>query len=186
MRVACLAPLLLAACTFSAPEGEGNGGVSSECDDVDQDGVCDAVDDWPCGATKPEALTNRVRDGELGRGWGADNVVIGDGRRVVVDAGAEYHAVFDWGIFIYCGGPSSCKAQLEVGYGATQTGCLYDDDVSSSQIKDGHIDGMLRAPATPGTYQLRINAGRRSSCGTNAWYGREPGDNSTLAIVCVH
>jgi hypothetical protein len=44
----------------------------------------------------------------------------------------------------------------------------------------------LTAPATPGAHQLRLNAGRRASCGTDmAWYDSDPGESSTIAFLCV-
>jgi hypothetical protein len=203
MRAVLLALVALAACSFTPPgegppagAGQGDGGTGggsdggSGCRDDDQDGVCNELDDWPCGL-KPDDPGDAFSRSEFfeGRWWGADEIAIGEVRRVIANRDQDYAVAFDWSITLYCGSggapPPMCKGQLEYGYGETRAGCLFDADVPHLQARTGRAMTMLRAPTMPGVYELRLNAGKRSSCGTNSWYGGNPGQDSTIAILCV-
>lgn len=156
--------------------------------DADQDGVPDGCDDWPCGA-KPADPGNSMADSDPdGRSWTAAFINIGNAHRVVAGAGQQYSAGFGWGIRVRCpGGQNPCKAQAEIGYGATRTGCLYDGNVSDDRLFVQAFNGQLTAPSAPGVYELRLAAGLRSSCGDSQqpWYAGDPGPESTIAILCV-
>ena len=154
--------------------------------DVDGDSVPDGCDDWPCGL-KPDDPGDPMADTSIGRAWGAENIDVGNSRRVVVAPGAQFSAELDWGLFVVCpSGQQMCRAQVEFGYGPARTGCFFDGDVPDQQITgQRNVQLQLTAPPTPGVYELRLNAGRRSSCGTNPWYNGDPGGDSTIAIVCV-
>jgi len=156
--------------------------------DADADGVPDGCDDWPCGA-KPGDPGDPMFDFAFdGRQWTATPINIGSARRMVVAAGQPYTAGFGWGIRVRCpSGQSSCKAQAEYGYGATRAGCLYDGTVPDDQLFVQGFNAPLTAPATPGVYELRLNAGQRTACGNSqtGWYGGDPGGSSTIAILCV-
>ncbi len=154
--------------------------------DVASDGSPDGCDDWPCGL-KPEDPGGDMADGQIttGRGWGADDIEIGNMRRVVVAPGAAFAARFDWWVVLNCAG-STCPAQIEIGYDASRSACIFDGLVDDFDRFDGNFDMPLTAPPTPGVYQLRINAGRRTACGMDpAWYDSDPGESSTIAVLCV-
>lgn len=198
MRAAYLVPVLFAACSFSGPDGGdgpgagpggGNGGGGdgpSACVDDDADTVCNELDDWPCGARSEDPGDEMdVFDLGGGRSWGADDIVIGDARRVVARPNDVFDIDFSWKFRLYCGGQSQCRAQLEIGHEGTRTSCLFDGDVASTAENTGTADTTYRAPAMAGVYEIRLNVGRRSSCGTNGWYGGDPGERSTIAILCV-
>ncbi|HWO24554.1 MAG TPA: hypothetical protein VNO30_37685 [Kofleriaceae bacterium] len=205
-----------AACSFSAPnggdDGDDTGGgddvpgcadddgdtvcntadkcaASDDRQDVDADGAPDGCDDWPCGTRPDDPGDSLLDNGSDGRSWAASKIEIGMSRRIVLSAGQPYNVRFDWGLFFFCGfNQSSCRAQTEIGYGATRTGCIFDNNIPDRQLIGNTYSGpALTAPATPGVYELRINAGRRSSCGDSAqpWYGGDPGGDSTIAILCV-
>jgi hypothetical protein len=153
--------------------------------DADQDQIPDACDDWPCGA-RPDDPGDPMLDGAPGRGWSAALISIGQARRLVASPGESFSAVFAWTMFVDCGVPAACPAQLEVGYGAQRTGCVAELAVASGTATTGAFGGSLRAPAAPGPYELRLNAARNAACGTgDAWFGGDPGPESTIAYVCV-
>ena len=200
MRAACLASVLCAACAFSGPgdgvgpgggqgadAGGGGGDAPRPCDDDDQDGVCNTLDDWPCGAKPDDPGDEMGRDDVLGgRWWGARNIAIGNARRVVARPNEEFDIAFTWSLTIVCGlFPAQCDGQIEIGHDGSRTGCLFDDNVTSTVTRNGDAATTYRAPATPGVYEIRLNAGRRQSCGTNGWYGENPGGDATIAILCV-
>ncbi len=154
--------------------------------DVDSDGNPDGCDDWPCGL-KPEDPGGTMADGPFGAGryWGANNIQIGTARRVVVAPGASFAARFEWWVLLNCAG-STCPAQIEFGYGSTRSGCIFEGLVDDFDMFDGMFDMPLTAPPTAGVYELRINAGRNTACGmSTSWYGGDPGESSTIAVLCV-
>lgn len=154
--------------------------------DVDGDGSPDGCDDWPCGL-KPDDPGGTMLDGDLGsgRGWGAEDIQIGNMRRLVVAPGAAFTARFDWWVLLNCVG-STCPAQIELGYGSTRSGCIFDGIVDDFDRFDDRFDMQLTAPPTPGVYELRLNAGRNAECGDGeSWYGGDPGESSTIAVLCV-
>ncbi len=153
--------------------------------DIDADGSPDGCDDWPCGL-KPGDPGDPMSDSEDGRSWSAAFISIGNSRRVVAAPGQPFNVDFRWLILVNCGEQNSCRAQLEYGYGSNRVGCLFDDDVNDGQPTAAQYDDPLVAPATAGIYELRLNAGRRSSCGTGqSWFDETPGSDSTIAILCV-
>jgi len=155
--------------------------------DADGDAVPDGCDDWPCGA-RPGSPNGFLNDsGNEGRSWFASFINIGNSRRVVASPGQAFPVQFQWGLYFDCGGgQSSCKAQVEIGYGPTRLGCLYDNTIPSKQLVNSNYQSQLTAPSTPGVYEIRLNGGRAASCGTGtSWYGGDPGLESTFAILCV-
>lgn len=198
------------AVTADAPPG-GDGGADGPCADADGDTVCDAddqcaghddrldgdgdgipdgCDDWPCGLTKPPTPGGPIvsdSDGP-GRRWGASSINIGDMRRVVADPGEEFDVRFTWGLYINCGGGQTvCRAQVEIGYGPTRAGCVFDGNVLDERLTGAFVNLRLTAPTTPAVYEIRLNAGRRPSCGggQEPWYVGDPGPESTIGILCV-
>jgi hypothetical protein len=122
------------------------------------------------------------------RGWGADDINIGNARRLAVRPGQQFDVMFDWSIYIDCGQPPAmCQAQMEIGFGLTRAGCIFDGNVPSKQTQFNRpYRGQLTAPSTPGTFEIRLNAGMATACGeTQAWWDGEPGSSSAIAILCV-
>ena len=152
--------------------------------DADTDGIPDGCDDWPCGA-KPNDPGD-ANDLAVGRVWGADMINIGTSRRVVAQPGQAFNVSFHWGVIIFCGAPGSCRTQVEIGYGSTRLGCIFDGNVPDQQFTDDTHSSQLTAPMTPNVYEIKLQAARRTSCGTGTqWYNGTPGGNSTIAFLCV-
>jgi hypothetical protein len=155
--------------------------------DVDTDGSPDGCDDWPCGV-KPDDPGGAIEDSgdNDAREWSAAFINIGADRRAVARPGQQLSGGFGWGVKIDCPSGSSCRAQVEIGFGTTRAGCIYDNTVNDNEWRFGGGGLQLTAPATPGTYELRLNGARAASCGTGTtWFGGDPGAESTIAIVCV-
>ncbi len=161
--------------------------------DVDHDGIPDCKDDWLCGATKPSDPGDPVVHLDLGDQWSVDHQQLAStGRIVNVHAGTAIAIKSNWDIRVTCGIMQlKCNAQLEIGFdqGVGRDRCLFDGQVDDNKIKSGNVDdsGTI-APTPTGAYQaddLRLNIGRRTSCGTSGWDGGEPGGSSTIARVCV-
>lgn len=161
--------------------------LDAMCDDGDSDGdgVCNGADDWPCGS-KPEDPGDQMSDSNADRQWSADAILIGTERRLVVEAGSMFPTKYRWGLTINCGGPPQCMAYLEIGYGDTRFGCVRGGAIMSSTPTNVVEDRIMGAPSTPGAYELRLNAARIDTCGTDGlWFGGDPGPESTIAHVCV-
>jgi hypothetical protein len=156
--------------------------------DADGDAISDGCDDWPCGVKPGDPGEAMGDSGGEGRNWGATFINIGMDRRVVVNAGQPFGARFVWSLFFDCGGVmTSCQAQVEIGYGATRTGCLFDGSIMDERLVSGGFNNQVLAPATSGAHELRLNAGRGTACGASLqpFYGGDPGPGSTIAVVCV-
>ncbi|MGN6105575.1 MAG: hypothetical protein ACTHU0_10755 [Kofleriaceae bacterium] len=172
-----------------SPDGQPDAPPDAACPDGDndQDGVCNGVDDWPCGA-KPPDPGDPMSDANGGRSWGASVILIGDNRRLVTTPGAAIGFSFGYSVKVDCPGSQSnrCRAQLEIGFDTTRRGCLFDNDVFDDITFRSVAVSSIAAPALPGVYELKLNAGVRSSCGNSQdWFGAPPGADSTIAIVCV-
>lgn len=176
----------------------------SGCTDVDQDQVCDNVDDWLCG-TKPAAPGEDVA--VIGRTvWLApkpsnvDSVSFnGVGPVLQTTAGAAIDVQLGWGIQTGCpgsqggggpgGGGQSCRVQIEYGLaGAGRSGCLVDTTVQDDQVKLGTQQVTITAPTAHGLYELRAKLGFTSnSCGTQTtWFGgAAPDGTQTFGYICI-
>jgi hypothetical protein len=160
------------------------------CDDDDGDGICNAVDDWPCGG-KPSAPANAV---ELMDNGGRTDFKLaaislsGQGTLAVVNHGAGVRIQMT-----YAAKDSACddcEDQLEVGWHPVgdRLGCILDRDVmNDGQAHTGTINNTaFDAPEASGTYELRIHIGQKLQCneGGNDWYlGHEGTD--VIAKLCV-
>lgn len=162
--------------------------------DVDGDQIPDCKDDWLCGATKPNGPSQPLIVFETAGQWDADHDHIAGGGNVVnVKAGMPIAIAFDWNIRVNCPGfaqPTQCPAQLELGFaGVGRDRCIFDGQVTDGAIRGGTLNDMVTVAPTPsGAYQeydLRLNIGLRSSCGTSGWDGGEPGSSATFAKLCV-
>lgn len=161
------------------------------CGDDDGDGVCNADDDWPCGA-KPDAPPATV---VLVTNNGATRVTISlvtldlDGQRAVADPEDNLQLSFGYSIEdTSCGG--NCRDQLEVGWvPGRRLGCPFDAAVDKEDGAKGFRTTTVRAPEDPGVYDLRFGFGQNLSCnhnGANTWWDGTPPASQTIAKLCVH
>lgn len=161
------------------------------CADDDGDGVCNTVDDWPCGA-KPSAPGATVsftnNNGQTQTTITATNVD-GTGRLAIGAPQEQLSLTFDYAIEdTACAG--ACIDQIEVGWvPGGRAGCVFDDQVPAQSGADGSINVMIRAPTTRAIYDLRVNLGQNYSCnynGANSWWNGTPAATKTIAKLCVH
>jgi hypothetical protein len=200
---------LVAGCSFrpgvasgpggdSGPQGDGtqrdapaDARLVDACDDSDGDGVCNAVDDWPCGA-KPAALATSVVDMPTGAVLTMDTIdVSGQGQMIVAAPGATLK--LDVHFTLVDKRCQECIDQLEVGWMQAATGprsgCVWDDRVPNPSGVDQTVKNFtITAPAVAGAYDLRTNIGQNTACGSGPswWDGEVPPASSTIALLCVH
>ncbi len=173
--------------------GSGAGSGSAACPDADGDGVCDSVDDWPCGA-KPSAPGSV---NVLGIGWYTHTdheTVAGTGHLAVVAPNTAFSIAANWQIVVPCANNAMCDAELEIGAssaaGTVKDGCLVAPrKVTGSYLGLGKATGTNATYSmmlsTAGVYSLRVSVANAATC-TPAWNGDVPDSNYTFATVCVH
>ncbi|MBV8756949.1 MAG: hypothetical protein JO257_06735 [Deltaproteobacteria bacterium] len=212
MRLAVLS--VLAACSFqprSAVVGQGDAPPGSPdgphvdarpvdarpidapppdaCSDQDGDGVCDNVDDWPCGA-KPASPPSTVVTSPGSQTTATLTQISANGSQLVVAApNAAVSVSFHYAITdTAC--PGNCIDQLEVGWvPGGRAGCVFDQTVSQNNGASGTANGSFAAPGMRGVYDLRVAIGQNYSCtymGASGWYHGQPASSTTIAKVCVH
>jgi hypothetical protein len=165
--------------------------MDAPCGDDDDDGVCNAVDDWPCGA-KPTAPANHIELTDNGghTDFKLTNVSLGaTGTLAVAAPGAALRIQLDYNA--QDSACADCIDQLEIGWhpAGQRAGCIFDDDVPQQGGRQGSINTTaFTAPTAPGVYELRINIGQNYGCtyqGAHTWWGgSEPPD--VVGKVCVH
>jgi hypothetical protein len=165
--------------------------MDAPCSDDDGDGVCNAVDDWPCGA-KPTAPANHLELTDNGghTDFKLTNIALGGtGTLAVAAPGAAVRIQLDYNA--QDSACADCVDQLEIGWhpAGQRAGCIFDDDVPAQGGRQGSINTTaFTAPTAPGVYELRINIGQNYSCtyqGAHTWWGgTEPPD--VVGKVCVH
>jgi len=163
------------------------------CADGDGDGVCDAEDAWPCGATAP-TQASAVMTGDNNLAATISNVSItgggADGGRVVVaTAGAALSYQLTWSLRdndVLC---STCQDQIEVGLVAGKRhGCVFDANPPQNQTQTGTATMAMTAPTTPGVYALRFRLARDFGCnafGRDDWWIAAPTADQTFGVICV-
>jgi hypothetical protein len=209
----------LAACSFepSFPAtGGGNGGVPDaapvapdawvvttpdamidappvSCADADADGVCNDVDDWPCGA-KPASPSATVT---WNRNNGDTTITITNvrldntGRYAVATPGESLALRFDY-VIEDTACPGNCVDQIELGWVPTgaRWGWVFDNAVSKANGASGTIMTTIPAGSTKQVRDLRIELGQNFSCnyqGAQGWWdGQVPVASHTIAKLCVH
>ena len=158
------------------------------CADTDGDGLCNAVDPWPCGTTAP-TISNVVMTGN--DVWGAiSNVSIGGaGNTAIAQPGMQLSYSITWSLRdsdFLC---MNCRDQIEVGIVAgSRQRCVYDNDPPQNQMQSGTATIMMTAPTTPGVYSLRFQLARDFSCdafGRTGWWIGEPSADKTFGVICV-
>ena len=161
------------------------------CPDADGDGVCDAVDTWPCGPapTSPGATLTMTGNS------GATSVALttmsfGAGGQLVVAApGASVTYTMHYQVTdTAC--PGDCIDQIEIGFvTGSRYNCPFDAAVSKASGASGTISTTIKVPTTAGSYDIRTNIGQNFSCtsgGATGWWNATPGATWTVAKLCVH
>ncbi len=163
------------------------------CADDDADGVCNTVDDWPCGAKPTEPVASMTWT----RNSGATQVTIsnvsldGTGRFAVAMPNETLSLRFDYSINdTACAG--NCIDQLEIGWVPTgaRYACAFDNVVSKSSGASGTVNTTIPAGGSKLVRDLRIEVGQNYSCdyggATGWWDGQAPVASRTIAKLCVH
>jgi len=162
------------------------------CPDDDHDGICNAVDDWPCGA-KPTAPSSSI---ELTDNGGSTDFkltsinIAGQATLPVVQHGTTVRMQLHY-VVKDSACPQACQDQLEVGWHppGTRLGCVFDFAIpndGNSYVGD-ISDTSFAAPTTPGSYELRIHIGQKNFCDMagNSWYGGSEPIDGVIAQLCV-
>jgi hypothetical protein len=164
--------------------------VDAPCADDDADGVCNTVDDWPCGAKPTAPGSSASFSGNGGNtNWTISNVNLdGTGRLAVATPGETLSLTLRYAIDdTAC--PSACIDQVEIGWepGGGRSMCVYDDTVSPQNGVTATVTVNVAVPMTKKTYDLRANLGQNFQCGTGKqWWGGTPDASHTIAKLCVH
>ncbi|MGE5183488.1 MAG: hypothetical protein ACM31C_15560 [Acidobacteriota bacterium] len=160
------------------------------CPDADGDGICDAVDDWPCGA-KPAGPGATVTDAPSGANLTMTTIDVSTQGQLIV-ATSKQALALSLHFTLTDGRCQECIDQVEVGWmqGTTgpRSGCAWNGGVPNpGGINTAVTSFAIAAPATAGVYDLRTNIGQNTSCGSGSWWANEvPAASSTIAILCVH
>jgi len=179
---------------------------AAPCADDDQDGICNAQDDWPCGI-KPTAPPTSY-DLHVGTsGFKLTNISINQmGTLAVIGHGQGLRLqMHDDAKETGCG-PGRCIDQLEVGWhpSGNRFACIFDQGVGSSTLSadiDATTDANdsqtpLTVPTTTGLYEIRASIGQRYGCykatqngpdnpSFGWWLATEPPVSAVIAKVCV-
>jgi hypothetical protein len=204
MRVSLLLVPVVTACGFTPADVVGSGGTpsidapvhsidaagsGSVCGDADGDGICDAVDDWPCGP-KPTELAATHSEITIQGTEGANNIKLqnADTRLVAVHPNQSFSIAFDYDIYVSCLFLVNCRTQLEIGTDQQgKQGCVYDANVTGNAIDIGEAHGTWTSTlqySAPGVYQIRLQPVESSGCQPD-WAVFAPDGNATIALVCV-
>ncbi len=179
----------------ACPGGDGDGDrLNDACDpcpddadnDVDGDGVCGDVDDWPCGPrpslpTFPSWNNGLLETVTVGHADIEDDGpirLVAPGQVLTVRAG---YSIFDCAC-------TNCIDQIQVGLVAGgKQGCLYNGNPQCLSPAAGISTVTLVAPMAPGRYDLRFRRGNDTTCGTGAdwWDNVVPDANTTFGAICV-
>lgn len=167
-----------------------DGGIVG-CSDDDGDGVCNAVDDWPCGG-KPSPPPAKVTITEKLGGLRLEISLVGltnTGLLAVAAPGQSVQLHLHYELVDYvCAG--SCREQVEIGWvPGRRVGCVFDQAVMDNTMVAGNIDAPITAPDGAQPYDLRVNVGFNTSCngfGADNWWGGTPDSDQTIAKLCVH
>lgn len=166
---------------------------AAACADDDHDGVCNAVDDWPCGA-KPPAPPVLVLGNAGTQDFRFQNLRFQTvaSTLVVMTPQQAARVQFNWmATETECA--SNCVDQLEVGFHlkgsptiGKRVGCLIDQPISKSNGSTGTVDNTATVvtPTTPGVFELRAGIAQNYSCNlTTDYYSSEP--STVMALFCI-
>jgi hypothetical protein len=162
------------------------------CADDDHDGVCDTVDDWPCGPKPdPPAVDVASSENTTATSLTLSGFGFSDGTKFIVVAPGDalsVHFNYQW---IDSGCALGCIDQIELGYTpGKRFGCAFDATVPLGTPTSGTISAYaMTAPTTLGTVALQFGIGQNNTCtfhGATNWFLGTPRPADTLAYVCVH
>jgi hypothetical protein len=162
------------------------------CPDDDGDGICNAIDDWPCGA-KPAAPAATIASSEstATTSLTLSAFAFSDGSNFAVvapGAAISVHFSYQW---IDTGCVLGCIDQIELGYTpGNRFGCAFDQTLplGGSPLSGSVGAYAMIAPATPGLVELQFGIGQNNSClyhGAVNWFLGPPRPADTVAYVCV-
>ncbi len=163
------------------------------CADTDADGVCNAVDTWPCGPEPgdlPATVTYEEVMGNEHLTIVLTNPTLDNARKLVVAPETNVRLRADWSIIdCLCSG---CIDQIEVGFVPQgRAGCIYSAnpqlDGNCLVPTTGMANQLVKAPSTPGAYTLRFRVGQNFACGTDTawWLNIEPPASTSAVHLCV-
>lgn len=162
--------------------------------DDDHDGVCNAVDDWPCGARPTDPPASHVFPAEptTKTTLSLSSIALAgaDTRSLAIRGGGTFTLATAYGITDKAC-TQDCSAQIEVGLSPIRAGCLFDAKVSKQLGATGQGSFAIDVPfvTRPTVFELRARIGHNFSCtydGADTWYYGEPGAARTIAYVCVY
>lgn len=171
--------------------------MDAPCADVDHDGICDDVDDWLCGPTKPTAPASSIELVDNGgrTDFTLTNIALTTNlttSATLVTAGKNMPFTLKFHIVANDSACSDCQDQLEIGWdpNGSRIGCAFDHDVPSGADRTFDVNtNAFRTPNASGVFELRMKIGQRLSCNDqnpdHTWYGAEPPENQTIALLCV-
>ena len=160
------------------------------CSDSDGDGICDAVDDWPCGV-KPTALgvvTESDNNGQTllqitGFGFGTAGTLF-----AVVAPTTALTVKFNY-LWHDTSCSMNCIDQIEIGYTpGDRIGCPFDQAVPKLVGASGSLMYGLTAPAQPGVVSVRFAIAQNFSCtggGATTWFQGPPPAANIAGYICV-
>lgn len=160
------------------------------CADDDQDGICNTLDEWPCGVDpEPIAATHDIYDNGTVTHFALSMISLNaQGTLPVVAHGSQIRIQMHYAaVDNAC---AECTDQLEVGFhpAGHRAGCILDRGIPSGTTQVGDINTTaIRAPAAPGVYDLHIQIGQNFSCnynGANDYYGGSE-RTDVIAKLCV-
>ena len=180
--------------------GAGGDGGSGPCDDSDADGVCDSEDTCPGYPDSVDADGDGTPDGCDACGYDGPNApaiaptsdgvititsasINGGGNFAKLGKGDTFSLALAYDIKdCVCPG---CKDEIEIGFvpGDGPKYCPYAG-TPGCHNNPGSNQHNLTAPTTSGQYTIRYNQRQDYNCGTT-WWGSEPGEPKTVAVICV-
>ncbi len=159
--------------------------LDAGCADDDHDGICNELDDWPCGVkpTAPPLTFELANATSSARARLTAISVAGEDTLAVVAAAS----VFEIRAHVTFTNTSSLGAyQIEVGYqpdGVHLAGCMFNGTPNLNLMVD--VDETFTAPATAGTYSVLADFVRNNqSCTPNSVWIQPP--NTSIAKICVY
>ena len=164
---------------------------AAACADDDHDGVCNAVDDWPCGAKPPAPPVLVLGNGNT-QDFRFQNLRFQTvaSTLVVMTPQQAARVQFNWmATETECA--SNCIDQMEVGFhlkGSStvgkRVGCLIDQAISKSNGSTGTVDTTVVTPTTTGVFELRAGIAQNYGCNlTTDYYSSEP--STVMALFCI-
>ncbi|CAN5498314.1 hypothetical protein BH11MYX1_BH11MYX1_37430 [soil metagenome] len=177
----------------SSPQPDAKLFLDAPCADDDHDGICNPVDDWPCGA-KPAAppLLELANGGTQHFTFQNLEFQTVASTLVVLTKQQAARVQFGW-MATDTGCASNCIDQLEVGFhlqgSATvgkRVGCLIDQAISKTNGSSGTVDNTstVVTPNSTGVFELRAGIAQDYGCNnTPDYYAGEP--PTVMALFCI-